>query len=96
MNLRSFQDAKLMLLRIRWTMQVWTMASGKTALIASGAKARITLRRAGDEIYAKVEVAAAEMGMGTATTTAIVAAERLGLPLDHVEVGYGDSDIPGA
>ena len=36
------------------------------------------------------------MGMGTATTTAIVAAERLGLPLDHVEVGYGDSDIPGA
>ncbi|MGW8190493.1 xanthine dehydrogenase family protein molybdopterin-binding subunit [Sphingomonas hankookensis] len=61
-----------------------------------GAKAHITLRRAGDDIYAKVEVAAAEMGMGTATTTAIVVAERLGLPLDHVEVGYGDSDIPGA
>jgi xanthine dehydrogenase YagR molybdenum-binding subunit len=43
-----------------------------------------------------VEVAAHEMGMGTATTTAIVAAERLGLPLDRVEVRYGDSIIPGA
>lgn len=61
-----------------------------------GAQARITLRRDGEAVRAKVEVAAAEMGMGTATTTAIVAAERLGLALDQVEVGYGDSDIPGA
>jgi xanthine dehydrogenase YagR molybdenum-binding subunit len=36
------------------------------------------------------------MGMGTSTTTAIVGAERLGLSLDQVEVGYGDSSIPGA
>jgi len=61
-----------------------------------GAKARITLRRDGDRVDARVEVAAAEMGMGTSTTTAIVAAERLGLPIDRIEVGYGDSDIPGA
>ncbi|WP_294322286.1 xanthine dehydrogenase family protein molybdopterin-binding subunit [uncultured Sphingomonas sp.] len=61
-----------------------------------GAKARITLRRDGDQVDARVEVAAAEMGMGTSTTTAIVAAERLGLPIDRIEVGYGDSDIPGA
>ena len=61
-----------------------------------GAKARITLRVEEGETYAKVEVAAAEMGMGTSTTTAIVAAERLGLPLDRIEVSYGDSDIPGA
>jgi xanthine dehydrogenase YagR molybdenum-binding subunit len=58
-----------------------------------GAAARITLTRDGTAI---VEVAAHEMGMGTATTTAIVAAERLGLPLDRVEVRYGDSIIPGA
>ncbi|WP_374942065.1 xanthine dehydrogenase family protein molybdopterin-binding subunit [Sphingomonas sp.] len=58
-----------------------------------GGAARITLTRDG---HAKVEVAAHEMGMGTATTTAMVAAERLGLPLDSVEVGYGDSIIPGA
>ena len=58
-----------------------------------GGAARITLTREG---RAKVEVAAHEMGMGTATTTTIVAAERLGLPLDRVDVGYGDSAIPGA
>lgn len=58
-----------------------------------GAAARITLTREG---RALVEIAAHEMGMGTATTTAMVAAERLGLPLDHVEVRYGDSIIPGA
>ena len=61
-----------------------------------GAKARITLRRDGEDVVAKVEVAAAEMGMGTSTTTAIVAAERLGLSLDRIEVAYGDSAIPGA
>jgi xanthine dehydrogenase YagR molybdenum-binding subunit len=58
-----------------------------------GAAARITLTRDGTAI---VEVAAHEMGMGTATTTAIVASERLGLPLDRVKVRYGDSIIPGA
>ncbi len=61
-----------------------------------GAEARITLTRDGDAVRAFVEVAAAEMGMGTATTTAIVAAERLGLPIERIEVGYGDSAIPGA
>jgi xanthine dehydrogenase YagR molybdenum-binding subunit len=58
-----------------------------------GAAARITLARDGTAL---VEVAAHEMGMGTATTTAIVAADRLGLPLDKVEVRYGDSIIPGS
>jgi xanthine dehydrogenase YagR molybdenum-binding subunit len=58
-----------------------------------GAAARITLTREGKAI---VEVAAHEKGMGTATTTAIVVADRLGLPLDRVEVLYGDSIIPGA
>jgi len=59
----------------------------------AGAAAQITLARDGTAL---VEVAAHEMGMGTATTTAIVAADRLGLPLDRVEVRYGDSIIPGA
>jgi xanthine dehydrogenase YagR molybdenum-binding subunit len=62
-----------------------------------GAAARLTLTRDGAEgIAAKVEVAAQEMGMGTSTTTAMVTAERLGLPLESVDVGYGDSLIPGA
>ena len=58
-----------------------------------GAAARITLNRDG---RAEVAIAAHEMGMATATTTAIVAAERLGLALDQVDVSYGDSTIPGA
>ncbi len=58
-----------------------------------GAAARITLT---SESRAIVEVAAHEMGMGTSTTTAMVAAERLGLPMDRIEVRYGDSIIPGA
>ena len=61
-----------------------------------GAQARITLAHDNAGVRATVEVAAAEMGMGTSTTTAIVAAERLGLSLDQVEIGYGDSLIPGA
>ena len=62
-----------------------------------GAAARITIERDGpDGIKALVEVAAHEMGMGTSTTTAMVAAERLGLPMESVEVRYGDTIIPGA
>ncbi len=57
-----------------------------------GGAARITLTRQGS---ATVDIAAHEMGMGTATTTAIVAAERLGLPLDRVTINYGDSSLPG-
>src|SRR5471032_1766988 len=46
-----------------------------------GGAARITLTKAG---HAKIEVAAHEMGMGTATTQTMVAAARLGLPMEQV------------
>ncbi|WP_428485711.1 xanthine dehydrogenase family protein molybdopterin-binding subunit [Rhodopila sp.] len=58
-----------------------------------GGAARITLTKDG---HARVEVAAHEMGMGTATAQTQVAAERLGLELDQVSFGYGDSIMPGA
>jgi xanthine dehydrogenase YagR molybdenum-binding subunit len=58
-----------------------------------GAAARINLSSDGRAV---VEIAAHEMGMGTSTTTAMVASERLGLPMEAVEVRYGDSLIPGA
>jgi len=57
-----------------------------------GGAARITLSSDG---AARVEVAAHDMGMGTATVQAQVTAERLGLPLDQVTVAYGDTDFPG-
>ena len=42
----------------------------------------------------KVEIAAHEMGMGTSTAQTQVAAERLGLAMDGVQVCYGDSRFP--
>jgi xanthine dehydrogenase YagR molybdenum-binding subunit len=57
-----------------------------------GGAARITLTRDG---HARVEVAAHEMGMGTATAQSQITAERLGLPLEAVTVAYGDSSFPG-
>jgi len=57
-----------------------------------GAAARLTLTEDGQVI---VEIAAHEMGMGTATTHALVTAERLGLPIERVKVLYGDSRLPG-
>src|SRR5262249_6751971 len=45
--------------------------------------------------HATIEVAAHEMGMGTATTQTQVAAARLGLPLDRVRFVYGASNLPG-
>ncbi len=57
-----------------------------------GGAARITLTRDG---HARVEIAAHEMGMGTATAQTQVTAERLGLALDQVTIVYGDSTLPG-
>ncbi len=57
-----------------------------------GGAARLTLTKDG---HATVEIAAHEMGMGTATTQTLVTAERLGLPMECVTVAYGDSRFPG-
>ena len=57
-----------------------------------GGAARITLTGNG---HARVEIAAHEMGMGTATVQTQIIAERLGLPFEHVSFGYGDSTFPG-
>jgi xanthine dehydrogenase YagR molybdenum-binding subunit len=57
-----------------------------------GGAARITLTR---DDNARIEIAAHEMGMGTATVHAQVAAARLGLPIGQVNVVYGDSALHG-
>ena len=43
---------------------------------------------------AKVQAAAHELGMGTATVQIQHAAQRLGLPVGQVSFGYGDSTMP--
>jgi len=57
-----------------------------------GGAARLTLTADG---YAAIEVAAHEMGMGTATAQTQVAADWLGLPIERVDFRYGDSTLPG-
>jgi xanthine dehydrogenase YagR molybdenum-binding subunit len=57
-----------------------------------GGAARLTLTKDG---AVKVEVAAHEMGMGTATAQTQVTAERLGLPMEKVNFCHGDSHFPG-
>jgi xanthine dehydrogenase YagR molybdenum-binding subunit len=57
-----------------------------------GGAARISLSEDG---CATLDVAAHEMGMGTATAQAQVLAERMGLPMECVTVRYGDSDMAG-
>ncbi len=57
-----------------------------------GGAARLTLTKDG---RVKVEIAAHEMGMGTATAQTQVTAERLGLPMSQVTFCHGDSRFPG-
>lgn len=57
-----------------------------------GGAARLTLTRDGRAV---VEIAAHEMGMGTATVQTQIAAERLALPPEAVTFTYGDSTLPG-
>ena len=56
-----------------------------------GMTVRITIDRQG---YATVSSAAHEMGMGTATVQRQHAADRLGLPVEHVKVKIGDTSLP--
>lgn len=57
-----------------------------------GGAARITLTADGK---ATIDIAAHEMGMGTATVQTQISAERPGLPLDAVSFNYSDSTLPG-
>ncbi|WP_294190814.1 xanthine dehydrogenase family protein molybdopterin-binding subunit [uncultured Sphingomonas sp.] len=56
-----------------------------------GGAARITLTANG----AAIDIAAHDMGMGTATAQTQVAADRLGLDMAQVTFNYGDSTLPG-
>ena len=75
----------------------WLIGSGCAAATRPyqrfpGSAARITLTRHG---HAKVEVAAHEMGMGTATVQTQITAARLGLEPGQVTFAYGESSLPG-
>ena len=58
--------------------------------------ALVKLVRNGEDVSASVQLAASDLGTGTYTILAQVAAETLGLPVNKVGVTIGDSELPPA
>jgi xanthine dehydrogenase YagR molybdenum-binding subunit len=75
----------------------WVIGLGCAATMyptqVAPATARVSLTPQG---AVKVQTAAHEIGTGAYTVIAMVAAERLGVPVEKVSVELGDSDLPPA
>jgi xanthine dehydrogenase YagR molybdenum-binding subunit len=69
----------------------WGMATGIWEALQMEFAVRIVLTANG---HAEVSCAASDIGTGTYTIMAQVAAEMLGLPIDNVTVKLGDSTLP--
>ena len=69
----------------------WGMATGVWDALRMPFDARITLTANG---HAEIACATSDIGTGTYTIMAQVAADKLGLPLDNVTVKLGDSSLP--
>jgi xanthine dehydrogenase YagR molybdenum-binding subunit len=69
----------------------WGMASGVWEALQMPATVRIVLMANG---HAEVATAASDIGTGTYTIMAQVAADTLGLPIDNISVKLGDSTLP--
>ncbi len=71
----------------------WGMATGVWEALQMPMAARIVLTANG---HAEVSCATSDIGTGTYTIMAQVAADMLGLPIDNVTVRLGDSTLPHA
>jgi len=71
----------------------WGMATGVWEALQVPVAARIVLTSNG---HAEVFCAASDIGTGTYTIMAQVAADALGLPIDNISVKLGDSTLPQA
>ena len=69
----------------------WGMATGVWEALQMPAAVRIVLTANG---HAEVATAASDIGTGTYTIMAQVAADMLGLPIDNISVKLGDSTLP--
>ena len=69
----------------------WGIATGVWAALQVPTATRIVLTANG---HAEVSCAASDIGTGTYTIMAQVAADMLGLPIDNVTVKLGDSALP--
>lgn len=75
-----------------WLMGMGCATASHLYVRQPGGAARMTLTNDG---HVKVEVAAHDMGMGTATAQTQVIAERLGIEPEQVSFQFGDSTMPG-
>ena len=71
----------------------WGMASATYPAHRSPASARAVMKADGSVV---VSSGSHEMGMGTATVMAQLAAETLGIPFERVRFSYGDTALPPA
>ena len=71
----------------------WGMATGVWEALQMPTAARIVLTGNG---HAEVSCAASDIGTGTYTILAQVAADTLGLPIDNISIKLGDSTLPQA
>ncbi|MHB8267573.1 xanthine dehydrogenase family protein molybdopterin-binding subunit [Bradyrhizobium sp.] len=71
----------------------WGMASGIWEALQMKTSARIVLTANG---HAEVACATSDIGTGTYTIMAQVAADMLGLPIDNVGIKLGDSTLPAS
>ena len=71
----------------------WGMASGVWEALQMKTSARIVLTANG---HAEVACATSDIGTGTYTIMAQVAADMLGLPIDNVSIKLGDSTLPAS
>ena len=75
------------------TLLGWGMAAAAYGAYRSQAAVRVTLRSNGS---AEIACATHEIGSGTQTLLALIAADALGLPMERVTVHLGDTDLPAA
>ncbi|GLW71053.1 xanthine dehydrogenase [Kitasatospora phosalacinea] len=73
---------------------VGTGVAASTYPVHRMSKSTAVIRREGDRYVA--EIGAADLGTGTWTTLAQIAADALGVPVERVEVRIGDTDHPMA
>jgi xanthine dehydrogenase YagR molybdenum-binding subunit len=71
----------------------WGMATGVWEALQMPTAARIVLTANG---HAEVSCAASDIGTGTYTIMAQVAADTLGLPIENISIKLGDSTLPQA
>jgi xanthine dehydrogenase YagR molybdenum-binding subunit len=69
----------------------WGMATGVWEALQMPATVRIVLTGNG---HAEVATAASDIGTGTYTIMAQVAADSLGIPIDNISIKIGDSSLP--